>query len=555
MTRKLARLVLLAAALSLAPSLRAARAQEILPIADEIPSEALGAFHATDVNAWGLVTGQYGVSLGPNGVLRFPDGSTRVLRDFGFTAYPGISNDTGLTVGFARHSSDGMDPQLRATLWVADEVIDLGGPRPAPVVSHVTALNDAGQIIGYASYRGQPEVQLQPGGCVDGYVWTLGRDATLTTLALPTLGGCVTQPTGINDRGEVAGTSTDAVGARRAFRWTAESGIRDLGTLPGGRFSRAHKINELGQIVGVSEVLALGQDGVPAYQEHAFVWSESGGMRDLGTFPGGRNSYPVAINARGHVLGRAELLVDDFVVLRGGPARWASHPFLWTPEDGMIDLDPDPTHGWLHVGPIGFVGGTWYPSLGAVALNDRDEVIGKATAPSGWGGGPPMPQAFYWSRETGAVQLPTRSGFASVYDLNDDGMIVGDDYTAIAWYVRPPVTPPVPTYEFVGFAPPLLNDGTATFELGRKIPVEFKLVSWGFEISSATPALHVYRVEDGAVGTADLAPRHAQLAWQRKAGYAGELRTHELGPGTFLLRVDLPEGFSREVRFTVLPRK
>src|SRR5512133_842170 len=59
----------------------------------------------------------------------------------------------------------------------------------------------------------------------------------------------------------------------------------DLGTL-GGRSSAATAINEVGEVVGMSDT-ASGK-------QHAFLW-QNGRMRDLGTLPGERYSYATGI--------------------------------------------------------------------------------------------------------------------------------------------------------------------------------------------------------------------------------------------------------------------
>src|SRR4051812_28169634 len=75
----------------------------------------------------------------------------------------------------------------------------------------------------------------------------------------------------------------------------APTGImRDLGTLPGGTYSYVRAINESGQVVGSA--------GTADGEVHAFRWTPSSGMQDLGTL-GGSDSYAQAVNAAGQVTG------------------------------------------------------------------------------------------------------------------------------------------------------------------------------------------------------------------------------------------------------------
>jgi probable HAF family extracellular repeat protein len=98
----------------------------------------------------------------------------------------------------------------------------------------------------------------------------------------------------VNDSGQVVGYSHTASGWEHAFSWTQTGGMVDLDTL-GGTWSWAYAVNASGQVVGYSFTT-----GDAVY--HAFSWTQAGGMVDLGTL-GGTYSYPYAVNNSGQVVG------------------------------------------------------------------------------------------------------------------------------------------------------------------------------------------------------------------------------------------------------------
>src|SRR3979411_1832792 len=79
--------------------------------------------------------------------------------------------------------------------------------------------------------------------------------------------------------------------------------IKDLGTLPGGLNSGAAGINDRGQVVGSSSTKIF-------TQPHAFLF-EDGVMVDLGTLPGGNFSVAAGINNRGQVVGLSSTSSGD----------------------------------------------------------------------------------------------------------------------------------------------------------------------------------------------------------------------------------------------------
>ena len=186
----------------------------------------------------------------------------------------------------------------------------LGGDSAYP-----NAINAAGQVVGGANIAGNSEQHA--------FLWTPNspNGTTGTWTDLGKLGGVFSYAYGINDVGEVVGMTNmppDADGntvGDQAFLWTASTGtMTPLGTL-GGWASQASGLNNSHQVVGWSHWTSVS----PHENEvHAVLWT-NGGMFDLGTLPGATDSMATAISADGKVVGFS-MFADE-----------SMHAFLWTP--------------------------------------------------------------------------------------------------------------------------------------------------------------------------------------------------------------------------------
>ena len=219
---------------------------------------------------------------------------------------------------------------------------------------------------------------------------------------------------GINATGQVVGFSglqRDSTESR-AFMWTSQTGMIDIGTLGGG-YAQAYAINDAGSITGASQTQSAG----PVAITHAFIYQpmclSCAPMRDLGVL-GGFSSYGMAINSYSHVAGYSTINSNDGRV----------HAFL---HDGnkMIDL-----------GSLGGKGRDTDVSV-ALGVNNLDQVVGYSFLP-GVGGMPLQRVAFLWRPNMGGGEminlnklLETKARnylLISAIAINDHGQIVASAY-------------------------------------------------------------------------------------------------------------------------------
>ncbi|HZV65498.1 MAG TPA: PKD domain-containing protein [Telluria sp.] len=308
-----------------------------------------------NINTAGQVAFSVYDPAGSGGHAYFFDGD--MIRDIGTlggdASFTRAINEAGQITGYASYDASG---NYHAFMWSLKEgMTDLGTIRPAPF-SEGLAINKLGQVAGYSSYIGPINEPLHA------FVWSRATGlADLGTLA----GASLAQA--INDAGQVAGYSDAANGQVHGFLWTAAGGMTDLGTLANGIDSYPTAINKAGQIIGYATSAPL-----PDLNYHAFVWEQGRGMTDLGTL-GGPGSGVWAINALGQIVGAADL------------ASGYQHAFSWTRRGGMADL--------------GTLGGL---ASSAIGVND----IGHA---AGWAqDGKSQYHAFIWTAATGMADLNTR---------------------------------------------------------------------------------------------------------------------------------------------------
>jgi probable HAF family extracellular repeat protein len=281
---------------------------------------------------------------------------------------------------------------------------------------------------------------------------TQAHATSYTLTDLGTLGGYISIARDINNAGQIVGESEIIAGDSRirAFLWTSGGGMRDLAGLgvnvPGQ--SAAYGINASGQITGWAELSGRGR---------AFIWT-NGVIQDLGSlncgtcYPG--SSFGTSINNTGQVVGNssaspvssAHAFLSNGTVMQdlGTLGAPQSQSFAWGINDagqvtGRTTTPQSRNAAFFYNGStmqsIDTLGGVYTNSTG-YAINASGEIVGTAIV-NGFQG----THAFRWTSASGMQDLGTLpgGGHSYAYDLNAAGLVVGAAsdrngyYNAVLW--------------------------------------------------------------------------------------------------------------------------
>lgn len=229
-------------------------------------------------------------------------------------------NDTGQVVG----SSGTRDGETKAFIWDATNgMVDLGilGRR-----AYAFRVNNSGKVIGKVFTGTKP---------VHGFIW----DADDGIRDIGTLSGLDDDylvAKDINNFDQVVGWSgqwsSSEFETESAILWEEATGMIDLGSLGSGS-ARATGINDAGQVVGSSG----NGDG----KTRAFIWEAEQGMADLNVLANLTNNWPLrealAINNSGQILVKSGSYSYYLLTPEEKP-----YNFLGKPEAGELVLNHRP---------------------------------------------------------------------------------------------------------------------------------------------------------------------------------------------------------------------
>jgi probable HAF family extracellular repeat protein len=325
------------------------------------------------------------------------------------------------------------------------------GTQPGGGASEAYRVNNLGHAAGYArnsSGKYHAVVWVGAGQLVDlgtlGGAQSFALGISSVTSSCPTLLICSSLPPGSVEY--VVGYSdkllplkapngkTLKMTVQHAFRWDAQNGMVDLGTL-GGADSWAAGVDAAGNVYGGSDT--------GTGETHAFMWSPGSGMRDIGAF--------VVWDAdAGWVAGTQSV---------GGAVRWSSSTgTLENLAGGVFGFGVN-SAGWV-AGIAETSPGVWHAALWTAPGQALDlGTLPGATTSEGWGVnalgwvvgysyGAFVYGPFLWTDSDGMVALPTLPGTAIGWanDING-GYIVGalgttiNNTVAVMWTATQPEPP------------------------------------------------------------------------------------------------------------------
>lgn len=253
-------------------------------------------------------------------------------------------NTFGQVAGFAENATQDATcnaPQglrSQAAVWgPLPKQLQALPPLPGDTVSFALGINDLGEVVGASGTCAETPLAPFPFG-PHAVLWQNGTPRDLGSLS-PS-GSALNVGASINNLGMVVGGSFTP-NAIHTYLWTASGGMKDLGllgndlgNLPGAGVGG---INNRGQVVGISCINdAFCDMGNPTFMGRAYLW-QNGTMMDLNSLVTGGSPlyllFACEINDLGEIVGYGLTAAGDVHAFQAHPLpSTAAHPDLLTVE-------------------------------------------------------------------------------------------------------------------------------------------------------------------------------------------------------------------------------
>lgn len=333
-------------------------------------------------------------------------------------------------------------PLLIGTLGVATGALAACGDDPTvpvrpAIISVARDIGDSTVTHGWAEdinaagwIVGSGQTTLHADGQYRPFVWSPTGELTVLDRMPGTTGHAMAGA--INDRGDVVGYS-----GKRPYLWTASGGMRDLGLPAGADHAVPMDVSEDGRVVGAW----LEAGG----RRHPFLWTAEGGMRDLPLPLNVDGAAAHGVNARGQAVG--------YGCTRPCDATSASWALMWMATGELLDLGrllgvrQSTAIGITEDGVVAgslqrrkggpWVAFTWSTTAGLRELGRLPDATGTMAQAIGEGGhvvGASGRRPFAWTAKDGMRELGGLAGIPSPLDawasgVNRSGQTVGTIYT------------------------------------------------------------------------------------------------------------------------------
>lgn len=208
-------------------------------------------------------------------------------------------NDNGDIVGYCGIiTEEGWIMDMSACLWTDEGLTDLS------------------EIIGPESTA----IGINNYGHITGDMWTefgsrayllRGEELTVLPVLWQDEFWGMSMGTDINENDQIAGMSEDEGYMFRAIKWTPDEGMINLGAFPEYEISWGEGINDIGDVIGICGNWRHGEDYDWIGYTRAFLYTDDEGMIDLGTLPEKTVSYPLDINNQGVIVGYSANETDE----------------------------------------------------------------------------------------------------------------------------------------------------------------------------------------------------------------------------------------------------